>query len=375
MFKKSSMYILTLVVLLFLLQGCGAKSIQENIEVDNDSTTSANNDDTKDVGILIAGSDVCYNAAADTFIKFAEKEGWNVVKYDSEYKPDLEKATVQSLIAKKVDAIAVVTNDINNAGECAALCKEANMPLFFYMTTPNFPDGVTATAISTTDWYMTGYLNGEYIAKNYPESKCVLIEGGYDQGMTELSRQGIIDGINSIENNKVAIVSNVSGGWMKPNAYAIMESLIEADATSFDTIIAYNEEMMLGVIDYLKENDLLGKYKLLAVNGREDVSKVYIKEGIMEATVGAPTSAEGDVAFQLMKAYFEGEELPYHINLPVRLLNKDNIDTLVPWNPDEYVKQKEAGVFDINYKDLEIVKGERNWSTEGNNYDSVLFHK
>ena len=362
-FTFAKMHFLLLLVSVFMLS-CSEQQEKPEIIQEN----------MKTIGLIVAGSDVCYDAAASVFENQAKLKGWTVLRYSSDYKKELEMLNDEDCIAKKVDAIAMITTDIQTAGEATRKCREAGVPIFFFMTMPQFPEGIQATAIVTTDWYMTGYLNGEYISNNYPTARCVLIEGGYDQGMTELMRQGFVEGLAANKNSTAEVVANVTGSWMKPNAIVAMNDLLE-QKENFDCIFTGNEEMMLGVIDVLQEKNLLEKYHLFSENGREDVSGKFIPAGVIEASAEASTTQEGDLVFQLMEAYFAGKAVPYHIYSPVRLLTKENISSAVPWSTEEYLSRKQAGELVRDYTKMQVVEKPRYWSKEGNNYASVHFYK
>lgn len=133
--------------------------------------------------------------------------------------------------------------------------------------------------------------------------------------------------------------------------------------------------MMMGVIEVLKEKDLLGKYHLFSENGREDVSGKFIPTGVMEASAEASTTQEGDLVFQLMGAYFAGQPIPYHIYSPVRLLTKENISSSIPWSTKDYLDRKKSGEIVRDYTKMKIVAKPRPWSKKGNNYENIYFHK
>lgn len=364
--KKRFLLAVTAATIVLAITACSNK---KNKEKSSDEIMP-----TKIIGLIIAGSDACYNAAADVFESRAKGEGWSVIRNSSEYKKALEKLYVDELIAKKVDALAVITTDIATAGECTKKAVEFGIPIFYFMTMPQFLEGFKATGVVTIDWYMTGFLNGEYISKKYPAAKCALIEGGYDQGMTELMRQGFIDGLQSITGSKAKVTISVSGSWMKPNAMVAMTELLK-NKDAFDCIFTGNEEMMLGVVAVLKEQGLLGKYHLFSENGREDVSYEYIKQGIMEGTAEAVTTRDGDAVFQMIRAYFAKEEIPFHVNNSVRFITKENVETMTPWSSAAYLDSLKNGKVFCDFRKLEVAVNERAWSKEGNNYNNIYFHK
>lgn len=360
--------LLIITLLALSLTACGSQANNPSNKIPE------NTGNKKLIGAVMAGSDACYNASTDVLIELSKNEGWDTIKLSSDYSKEKELKNVQELIAKKVDAIAIITTDIKMGGECTKIANDAKTPIFFFMTMPELSNGLKSTSNVTTDWYMTGYVNGKAVSESNKNAKCALIEGGYDQGMTEMMRQGFIDGLNSVSGSKSKVVVNYSGGWMKPNAMAAIEDLLKSNI-EFDTIFTGNEEMMIGVIEVLKSKNLIGKYKLYSENGREDAGIKFIQEGLLEATACAPTTADGDVVFQLIKAHFEGKVLPYHILNPVKLLTKNNLQEAIPWDTIAYMKLRSENKVKLDYKDLEIVKEERKWSKEGNNYESVSFYK
>lgn len=357
-------WILGLLLPLSLLQ-CAKKETQ---------VEHSNNQQKKVIGLLIAGSDECYNAAADVFESRSKKEGWSVIRRVADYKKEKETLYIQEYMAKKVDAIAVITSDIVTAGQYTKKVREANIPIFFMMTLPQFDEGVKANGVVTIDWYQTGFLPAQYISHQYPKAQCVLIEGGYDQGMAELMRAGFHDGLKSNPQSQNRVVASVTGSWMKPNAMVAMDELLK-NKEAFDCIFTGNEEMMLGVIESLQRKQLLHKYLLFSENGREDVGYKYLKSGVLKATVEAVTTKDGDAAFQMVKAYFEGKDIPYHLNNPVRLITAENVESLIPWNGKRYIEAMNKGQQFVDYTTLEVVAQERPWSREGNNYENIYFFK
>lgn len=63
----------------------------------------------------------------------------------------------------------------------------------------------------------------------------------------------------------------------------------------------------------------------------------------MEATVEAVTTKDGDAVFQVTKAFFEGQKTPFHLNNSVRLITKENVETMIPWSSAAYIEALSAG--------------------------------
>ena len=64
-----------------------------------------------------------------------------VVQVNSNYKPEKELANVQDLIAKGVDAIAVITAGAAGSAKSIKAANDAKVPIFFIAGEPDLPSG------------------------------------------------------------------------------------------------------------------------------------------------------------------------------------------------------------------------------------------
>ena len=93
------------------------------------------------------------------------------------------------------------------------------------------------------------------------------------------------------------------------------------------------------------------------------------------ASVDAATTQEGDIIFQMVKAYFENKTLPQHVYSPVKLLTAENIDMATPWDAESYLAKKASGHITRDYTKLKVVDTPRTWSKTMNNYQNLYFHR
>ncbi|MCP4623896.1 MAG: sugar ABC transporter substrate-binding protein [bacterium] len=297
------------------------------------------------IGFVLAGPDIFYATEMNVFKKLAQEAGWKVQVVSSEYSASKEIANGEDFIAKKVDAIVIITSNPQSAAEVARKAKAADIPIFFLESVP-LPDVYDIpVAIVSGDWVAMGFSVGEYVGKKYPDSKIALIEGVYGQGIAEGIRDGFIQGIESTGAG-YEIVFKASGKWQRKEGMDAAQDLI-ASRKEFDVLYVMNEAMMGGVLQALKEAGKEGQYKLFSDNGTGEGIE-WIKQGIMEGTCANPPSANGDLMFQMVKAHFEGKDHPKHVIGAQPFLTKDNVDSSIPWDIDTYFKQKAAGAFEVD---------------------------
>ncbi|EMS73576.1 sugar ABC transporter substrate-binding protein [Ruminiclostridium cellobioparum] len=364
--KKVLTLVLAVVLLLTAAAGCGSNGANTAVQSKESSPGTAASGSTvssgekgKNIGFILAGSDIYYQKGYEVFEALAGEEGWKVTKTTSDYDPKKETNNVQDMVAKKVDAIVLCTVNSSNGSKAGEIANKAGIPIFYITSIPDpkgpgKPDGCVSGP-----WYEGGYEIGVLVGKNYPATaKIVTVEGGYGQAIAELHRMGFLDALAEawgktpkqvFDDN---IVYNQTGGFMTDKAQTVMQDAISKTGGNFDLVYVHNEAMMDGVLKAIKST---GKtYPVYAINGKETTIQ-QIKEGTVEATVSIPPSSEGEMVFQQVKAKFKGETYPVYLkNIYVPVV-KNNVETasILPWlDSKNYVEMSKAGKTGIDIMKL-----------------------
>ena len=289
-------------------------------------------------------------------------------------------AAVENFITAGYDAIAVIQNNVETTSECIEKCVDAGIPYFgmthSFASAANAKD---AAAWIGYDFIEEGYLAGvDAVAAG--AKKIVNVEGVLGQGSAAAQSLGFIKayedaGVDlgeytssedwaATKNSGMAGTDDLqiywcSGGWMKDSAKTQMANIItELGADGFDGVYGQNDPMLEGIIEAIEEAGLdPADYFLCGGNGRE-ISWQWVKDGVIDNDVNQSALLEGDALYQVLKAYFAGEEIrgghPYfrpYLNM-LDTANIDEVwDSLVPFTDVEaYLAKRDAGavVFDIN---------------------------
>ncbi|MFT5128672.1 MAG: ABC-type sugar transport system substrate-binding protein [Rhodothermales bacterium] len=297
------------------------------------------------IGYIMAGPDIYYRTAADTFTRLAEKKGWEVSTISSEYSAPKEVANVENFIAKQVDVIILVTVDADVATKNAKRAKEAGIPLFLAAALPSEQGYHLPTGIVSGDWKALGGLTGSYIGKNWKTPRIAMIEGAYGQGLAEAVREGFLEAIKA-EGATPEVVTQVSGGWMRKGGLDAAQDII-ASQKEFDILYCQNEEMAAGALQAFAEASDTQSFKAFSNNGKE-MAWEWLKTGKLTGTVSGAPTGEGDLLFQMVDAHLAKKEFPRHVYMKIALLTKDNLDIAVPWDIDNYFSKKAAGDFEMD---------------------------
>jgi ABC-type sugar transport system substrate-binding protein len=292
------------------------------------------------IGYVMAGPDIYYRTSADVFIELSKKMDWEVSVTSSEYTATKEVANVEDFISKGVDAIVLVTANAEVGTKNAAKAKAAGIPLFMVSALPSKQGYDLPTGIVSGNWQLMGAQTGKYIAAKWKKPRIAMIEGAYGQGIAESIREGFLKSLQDA-GAEATIVSKASGGWMRKGGLEAAQDIIAAQK-EIDILYCQNEEMAAGALQAFKEAGKKGKVAVFSNNGKEMAWK-WLKEGEIEATVANAPTGEGDLAFQMVNAYFSKKPFPRHVYMDMTLLTKGNLHAAVPWKIKDYFKKKQTG--------------------------------
>ena len=333
--------------------------------------------EAKTIGYYKDAADDYYKAGYEVFLECLkadpETANWEVIDKVGQGTAQEQLAAVEDFITTGVDAIVVVQNSPEITAECITKANEAGIPYFALTHAPTVPAGGELAGFIGYDFVETGVMAGED-ALNYNDGegvkKLVMVEGKLGQGTASAQSLGFLQAYeeagkdiggtaNDVAVNKTAggadleIVQWSSGDWMADPAKKVVADVITAlGADGFDGMYVQNDEMMDGAIQAIEEAGLNpADYWLGSSNGKEK-SWTWAEEGRVTMDVNQTPALEGDALYQMLKAYFNGEEYRQYIAPYLTPYNSSNVTelTLVPYVAADYMAGREAGdyVTDIN---------------------------
>lgn len=299
----------------------------------------------KKIGFINAGADDYYAAFGDALVYFAKQQGAEVTELNSNYSSETELANCQDLIAKGVDAIAVITAGAAGSAATIKAANEAGIPIFFTVGQPEVDEGNAYQGWVSDNYIMIGYMMGQWVAENYPEAngKIALVPGVFGQNTAEGEIVGFNMGLTEAGMEECYVTA--SGEWSAAKAIPAVEDLI-ASGRDIDLIFACNEEMARGTIQVLEEKGLTDEIKVVSINGKEE-GWGWLQEGKMMATGMDCPILDSDLCVQQMVRYFNGEDYVVSLMIkPSHILTKDNLDVSIPWVIEDYQVARDAGQFE-----------------------------
>ena len=336
-----------------------AKYMNKNAAPAATAAPEANAAKGKTIGFINAGPDDYYAQFGKTLKAVAETYGMNVIEVNSDYKPEKELANVQDLAAKGVDAIAVITAGAAGSAASIKAANDANIPIFFIAGKPELPPGGDLTGHVTDNFVILGYQIGQWVAKNYPNTKCVEIPGFLGQGPAEGQIVGFQMALDEAGYGACKVLK--SGEWQSDKSIPITQDLI-ASGEPFDVMFGANGETVRGVLQVFNELDVKDK-AVVSINGKEDEWQ-WLKDGKEMASVPNPPSLNADLSVQQMVRFFNGQPFEKYLQIkPFAVITKDNVGEAIPWDTANYIKGRAANTFkyDLGYYEDQYQQNKANF--------------
>lgn len=303
--------------------------------------SAAGKEKGKKLGFINAGPDDYYAQFGKTLVAVAKSYGMVVTEVNSDYKPEKELANVQDMIAKGVDAIAVITAGAAGSATSIKAASDAKVPIFFIAGKPEIQPGSDLTGHVTDNFVIMGYKIGQWVAKKYPKAVCVNIPGFLGQGPAEGEIVGFQLALDEAKMGTAKLLK--SSEWQRTLAIPIAEDLV-ASGMPFDVVFAANEETAAGVIQVFEEQGVKGKV-IVSCNGKEEAWQ-WMKEGKMAASSPNPPSLNADLCIQQIVRHFNGQKFEKYLQImPWDVLTKDNLNKAIPWITADYMKARAANKF------------------------------
>lgn len=325
--KKSKSFLCFMLIFLFSLSTVFGKG-------QNEEKDSGKNDKEFNVGFVQTGPEFYYQRQADGFKAAMETAGVNTTVLNSEGNAEKERANIELLVTKNVDAIAMFATSSNGAQQAAQLCNDADIPLFLLAAPAADGPGKVASTISYS-WEEMGRQIGNWIVNNYPqETNVAIIEGIAGQEIANLISKGCED---ALKNSGIEVIAKQPADWDRLKAMAVMQDMLTANL-DIDIVYVHNEDMAAGVVQVLKEsNKLNNPIKVVSNNGSPEGIEM-IKDGDLLATCANSPSYEGAVAAITIYDYLNGKKIPEKVSTPLSVNTKETVDEINTWEIDTAIR-------------------------------------
>lgn len=284
--KKKIAIILTVIMMLAIFSGCGSKG------------SGSSNKKVKILFSLSDGSDNFRKLLAQYAESYAKSQNVELTVMDAAGSIEKQVSHMKEAVTSGYSAIVCAPVNIDTALQLEKTAE--GIPIVFLNSNPK--DSLLEKnkyVYVGSDEKVAGQYQAEYIAsylKSKNDVKVVLLKGekGHPatKGRTEAAKQTLKEkGIN------VEYVFEDNANWSRQTAKDMFNVFLST-GKKFDCVIANNDEMALGVVDSLRENNMdPSSIPILGVDATS-VAKQAVVDGSMKLTVFQPAEEQSKSAVQ-----------------------------------------------------------------------------
>jgi ribose transport system substrate-binding protein len=254
----------------------------------------------------------------------AQKAGVQLTVTDANNQQSKQIADIRSLIAQKPDAliIAPITEQLANVVKEAA---DADIPVFLVDRDVDHSvaePGTDYVTVMQSDFVREGERAAVQMAKaTKGQAKIIELEGTTGASPAIDRKKGFDDAIKKCSGMQIVVSQDAD--FTRAKGQSVTETLLQShpDATA---VYAHNDEMALGAIAAIKAiGKVPGKdIQVVSIDGEKD-GLTAVAGGELFATVEC-SPRFGPIAFQTVKDYAGGKQVPTLIINEDQLFTKDN---------------------------------------------------
>ena len=225
-------------------------------------------------------------------------------------------STVEDTIAAGVDAIVIAPTDPSAVESMLDDAMGGGVKVVF-IDTNGTNDGVTF--IGTNNEAGAG-MAAQYICDNVGEgSKVAILQGVMTQTTAVERADGSHAGLEACGMN---IVAEISANWDTAQGMSVTEDIISGNP-DIKAIFASNDNMALGAIQALKNNDMLDDVVVVGFDANPDAAE-SVAAGEMSATIAQFSYNMGYMGVENALKLVNDESIPDNIDTGTLLVTADN---------------------------------------------------
>lgn len=261
--------------------------------------------------------------------KYGSENGIEVTVVDSQEDTIKQQDHVHALIEKGVSGLIVIPTDTSAMQPITEAAQEANIPLVFVNRNPyagmedTIPENVFYVG---SDEKSGGEMQMEYIGEQIGG------EGGVAVLMGILGNEGAMkrtEGVEEIIAQKypnVKVLTKETGNWQRDQGLSLTENFITTYGDELKAVISNNDEMALGAIQALQNNNMIDKVAVAGLDAIPD-ALAAVKEGTLTCTIFQDANGQGGTAVKIIQETLQGNTPAERVQyIPFKLVTQENVD-------------------------------------------------
>ncbi|MTI79677.1 MAG: ABC transporter substrate-binding protein [Firmicutes bacterium] len=319
---KKLLSVLFLGVLVFALAGCGGG---EDPAGDN-----AGGDDQLVVGFSQMEMNNPWRIAeTESIQKEAKERGIKLVYTDAQGSTAKQVSDIESMVAQKVDYIALAPREFEGLAPALDAAKEAGIPVILVDRMAKGTPGEDFVTFIGSNFIEEGERAASWLAETMDGKGNIVELTGTSGSSVALDRQkGFVDKLAEVA-PEMEIIASQTGDFARADGQKVMENLLQSQGDKIDAVYAHNDEMAIGAINAIKAAGKVPGEDIIvvSVDGTKDALNAIIA-GELGATVEC-SPFFGPPVFDVIEKLENGESVPTEIINEDRFFDASNAEEFV----------------------------------------------
>lgn len=259
--------------------------------------------------------------------KWCEENGVKIIVMDGQGEASNEVSNIESLIAKKVDAIIISSHSGVALTPAISQANAAGIPIFLIDGGKPYDNWDFVTWMSTDDWALGGMTAEMLVEDLGGKGKICMLEATSGSSCQIGRRGGFLEVVEKYPD--IEIVAEQDANMLRKNAMDIAANILQANP-DLDAIYCHNDEMALGAIEAAEKAGLKPGEDILIYSSCDFQANAFeaIKAGKLQNTFFY--AGDGGFACNVATAYLTGVDVAHMINLGTELCTIENVDSCTP---------------------------------------------
>lgn len=250
----------------------------------------------------------------------ADYPGMKYSVIDGQGKVDTTIAALEQFMAQKVDLIILQPFDAEAFTPTVKNAVAAGIPVL--CTNVSINDGGLTPFVSS-DFVGDGRAQGEYLKDKIPQGGKVAILKGEQVQVAIDRRKGLQEKLFDVRKD-IVILDEQHAKWRKDEAMRITEDWIQK-FPDLQYIISQSDEMAMGAVEALRGANLIGKIKVIAVDGSPQ-GCIAIQKGELMASVFGDAKTMAEMTADLAWKMLTGQKYEKQNYLPTPVVDINNVE-------------------------------------------------
>jgi ribose transport system substrate-binding protein len=246
----------------------------------------------------------------------ADKAGVTLVILDAQNDPAKQASSIEDLIAKKVNLVAINPTD---SDAIVPTVKKLNAAKISVITVDRGANGGDIVAHIASDNVAGGMMAAEYVGKRLNgRGNVVMLEGIAGTSAARDRGKGFREGLKKYPN--IRIVASQTADFDRAKGLQVMENILQAQK-KIDAVFAQNDEMALGGVQAIAAAKRDKGMFVVGFDAIADALKA-VQEGKLAATIAQQPKEMGRLAVEAAVKVLGGQKVPKFTPVPLKLVTK-----------------------------------------------------